>query len=138
MDLDLLKDALDNEKNLSIINKNIQEIKMKKNDILQQLGITREDLINLNKQLKDYIYIDNINDLNYGSNIRMISLQNISDIKLSKICLLCNIKMLKNGIGIVLKNFQKKYFTTYFDKCLIFQKLTIQEKIILKALNTIK
>ena len=37
MDIELLKKALENEDNLSIIETNIQEIKNEKNDILQKL-----------------------------------------------------------------------------------------------------
>jgi len=44
MDIELLQEALENDDNLNIINTNIQEIKQKKNEILQELGLNRNDV----------------------------------------------------------------------------------------------
>ena len=44
MDFELLKKALENDDNVGLINTSIQEIKDKKNNILQQLGLNRDDL----------------------------------------------------------------------------------------------
>ena len=74
-DKEFLKKALENENNESIINLSIQEIKSKKNDILQKLNLTREEHKQNLSKLKEYRYIDNINDLNYGSFIRCINLK---------------------------------------------------------------
>ena len=40
MDIELLQQALENDTNLNIINTNIQEIKQKKNEVLQELGLS--------------------------------------------------------------------------------------------------
>ena len=44
MDIHLLQEALENDENLSIIYTNIQEIKNKKNDILQNIGLKKDNL----------------------------------------------------------------------------------------------
>ena len=45
MNIELLQQALENDNNLNIINTTIQEIKQKKNEILQDLGLNRDDLL---------------------------------------------------------------------------------------------
>lgn len=135
MDFELLKKALENDDNVGLINTSIQEIKDKKNNILQQLGLNRDDLKMFNSNLKGYRYIEELKDLNIGSNIRYIKLKNIENIKLSGVNNLCEIKILNKGIGLVFKNFQNRFFTIYFNDNLIFQKINSEEEIILKAIK---
>ena len=135
MDFELLKKALENDDNVGLINTSIQEIKDKKNNILQQLGLNRDDLKLFNSNLKGYRYIEEIKDLNIGSNIRYIKLKNIENIKLSGVNNLCEIKVLNHGIGLVFKNFQNRFFTIYFNDNLIFQKINCEEEVILKAIK---
>ena len=135
MNIELLQEALQNDNNLSIINTNIQEIKAQKNDILQQLGLKKTDLKEFHSKLKDYRYIDDIKDLNYGNNIRWISLKNIHNVKITNGAVLCDIKILDKGLSLSLKTFNNRYFTIYLNENLIFQKISDQEKILLKAID---
>ena len=93
MDIELLQEALENDDNLNIINTNIQEIKQKKNEILQDLGLNRDDLKSFHKKLNGYMYIDNIKDLKYGRNIRWVNLNKITNIKITNGAVLCDIKI---------------------------------------------
>ena len=133
-DKEFLKKALENENNESIINLSIPEIKSKKNDILQKLNLTREENKENLTKLKEYRYIDNINDLNYGSFIRCINLKKINNLCLNNGGFVCDIKI-NNGIEILCRNNYNKFFQIKFDENLIFQKLTEQEKIILNVLK---
>lgn len=133
-DKEFLKKALENENNESIINLSIQEIKSKKNDILQKLNLTREEHKENLTKLKEYRYIDNINDLNYGTFIRCINLKKINNLCLNNGGFVCDIKI-NNGIEILCRNNYNKFFQIKFDENLIFQKLTEQEKIILNVLK---
>ena len=135
MNIELLQEALQNDNNLSIINTNIQEIKAQKNDILQQLGLKKSNLKEFHSKLKDYRYIDDIKDLNYGNNIRWISLKNIDNVKITNGAVLCDIKILDKGLSLCLKTFNNRYFTIYLNENLIFQKISDQEKILLKAID---
>lgn len=137
MDLETLKIALDNENNISIMNTNIQEIKNKKNDILQKIGLKKDNLKSYNKSLNGYRYIDEIKDLRYGSSVRWINLDK-DELRLNNVAFLCDIKILDNGLSLLLRTYNNKYITIYFNKCLIFQKLNDEEKIILKAINILK
>tara|TARA_Y100000389_G_scaffold134474_1_gene131949 strand:+ start:1126 stop:1545 length:420 start_codon:yes stop_codon:yes gene_type:complete len=135
MNLDLLQEALQNNNNLSIINTNIQDIKGQKNNILQQLGIKKTDLKIFHSKLKDYRYIDDIKDLNYGNNIRWISLKNIDNVKITNGAVLCDIKITDKGLSICLKTYNSNYLTIYLNENLIFQKISDQERILLKAID---
>jgi len=135
MDIELLEEALENDDNLNIINTNIQEIKQKKNEILQELGLDRNDLKSFHKKLNGYMYIDNIKDLKYGRNIRWINLNKITNIKITNGAVLCDIKIHDKGIALILKSFNTTFITLYLNENVIFQKISDEEKILLKAVD---
>ena len=135
MNIELLQQALENDTNLNIINTNIQEIKRKKNEILQELGLKREDLKSYHKKLNGYMYVDNIKDLKYGRTIRWINLNKIDAIKITNGALLCDIKILDKGLALVLKGYAQNYITLYLNENIIFQKINAEEEIILKAVD---
>ena len=135
MDIELLQQALENDDNLNIINTNIQEIKNKKNEILQELGLKRDDLKSFHKKLNGYMYIDNISDLKYGRNIRWINLKQLDPIKITNGSVLCDIKIGAKGISLVLKGFNSSFITLYFNENILFQKINDEEKMILKAVE---
>ena len=135
MNIQLLQQALENDDNLNIINTNIQDIKNKKNDILQELGLKRDDLKSFHKKLNGYMYIDNISDLKYGRNIRWINLKQLDPIKITNGSVLCDIKIGAKGIVLVLKGFNASFITLYFNENILFQKINDEEKMILKAVE---
>ena len=135
MNIALLQQALENDDNLNIINTNIQDIKNKKNEILQELGLKRDDLKSFHKKLNGYMYIDNISDLKYGRNIRWINLKRLDPIKITNGSVLCDIKIGAKGIVLVLKGFNASYITLYFNENILFQKINDEEKMILKAVE---
>ena len=135
MNIELLEKALDNDENLSTINTNIQEIKNKKNDILQNLGVNRLSLKEYHSKLKEYMYVENIEELKEGHIIRYINLANKDNIKLSNCAIICNILINKSGIGLVIKIFNNKFITLFLDKILLFKKFSNEEKMLLNALK---
>tara|TARA_Y100000591_G_scaffold319256_1_gene331114 strand:- start:196 stop:612 length:417 start_codon:yes stop_codon:yes gene_type:complete len=137
MDIELLKKALENEDNLSIIETNIQEIKNEKNNILQQIGLDKNNLKLFHKKLKNCRYIDNIQDLKFGSLIRWINLKKIDNIKITNGANLCDIKINDQGIALILSGFNKQYFTIFMSENIIFQKINKEEEILLKAIKYI-
>ena len=54
MNIDKLISALENDNNESIINNDKKTIAKMKNDILQNLGVSREELKRLHNLLKEY------------------------------------------------------------------------------------
>lgn len=119
--------------NNSIFNQSFASIKTEVNNILQQLSLTKTELSTLNKKLKNYRYIDDIENINIGGYIRWIQLKDVDDIKLKNGGLVCDINM-KNGI-ILCKNFYNKFFNVSVKHSVVFQKLSNDEILLLKAIK---
>jgi len=127
--------ALDNENNEGIQKYNTSLIKQIKNDYLQKLQLPRDTLLEYHKKLKDYRYVDDLSDIQYGRYIRWINLNDPENLKLTTGGLIIDIKILANGIHVICKNNKNQRFQIKIDECFIFQKITDQEKIILYALD---
>ena len=127
--------ALDNETNASIMNYNNRMIKSIKNDYLQKLLLSKDKLKDYHNKLKNYRYVDDLTDIQYGRYIRWINLKNPEKILLTRGGMIIDIKILSNGIHVVCKNTYNHKFQVKIDECYIFQKLTDQEKILLMALD---
>ena len=127
--------ALDNENNDGIQKYNTSLIKQIKNDYLQKLLLPRDKLKDYHLKLKDYRYVDDLTDIQYGRYIRWINLNDPNNIKLTTGGIIIDIKILASGIHVVCKNNKNHRFQIKIDECFIFQKLTDQEKIILYALD---
>lgn len=135
LQIDQLLGALENETNESIMELSNSKIKKYKNDVLQRIQIKGEKLKEMHKKLKDYRYIMSLNDLQYGYYIRWIPLKNPEKIYLTNGGIIVDIEILKNGIHVRIKNNRNRIFQIKFDECIIFQKLTMQEKVILSVLD---
>ena len=130
----LLK-SLDNENNSSMNNLSSKKIKSMKNDYLQKLQLSREKLKEYHTKLKEYRYVDDLSDIQYGRYIRWINLNKPENITLTSGGIIIDIKILSNGIHLLCKNYQNKKFQIKLDENIIFQRLTPQEKVILSALD---
>jgi hypothetical protein len=142
MDIHNLLHALDNKNNEAVIDLDYATIAKDKNTILQQLNLPREELMKLQKQLKPYRCINTLEDLRFGGYIRWISLKNPETIKLTNGGIVCDIKTIhdknneeNNDIYIKCKNNLNRLFQVKMSEVLLFQKLSEQEQVILKALK---
>jgi len=135
MDVTKLLYALDNDDNESIMNLTSQKIMEMNLNILKELHLQRDTTLNYIKKLKGYRYIDEINDLKHGSFIRWIPITDPSYLPLHHCGMICEIKITDDGILITSKNFMHRHYTFKMDECLIFQKLSTQEQIIINALD---
>jgi len=132
-----LSEALDNEANESILNLTSLKILELNLSILKELHLSRETTLDYLKKLKGYRYIDEMNELKYGAYIRWIPITDPNNLHLKYCGIICDIKITDNGIVIVCKNFMHRCYSFRMDNCLIFQKLTNQEQVILSALDHI-
>lgn len=133
--MQFLNHSLNNDNNESINNLTSELIKERKETILNELPITKKELVNLTKKLKGYRYVEELQELHIGCYIRWIKLKNSEDeIKLTNGALLCDIKI-EDNILLVCKNNMNRIFNVNMSENLIFQKLTDQEKIILYAID---
>ena len=87
MDVDKLLQALDDESNEQLLNftsKKITEMNLK---IINELQLERKEALELMKKLKGYRYIDELDDLKYGTYLRWISLRDPKNIYITKVYL---------------------------------------------------
>lgn len=136
-DVDKLINALDNEDNERFMSLNKQIIQKEKNDILQKLQLERDDLKILHRKLKDYRYVDDLSDLKYGSYIRWIRLTNPDNISLTNGALVVDINIYDSGVQIKCKNNMNRFFNIKIDECIVFQKLSQQEIILLQIMEAL-
>jgi len=94
---DLLK-ALDNENNTGVAGLTTSKIKKEKNDILQKLQLSGQELKDLHARLKDYRYINELNDIQMGRYIRWIPLNTeTAEIKLTNGAFIVNTFLNEDG-----------------------------------------
>ena len=138
MDVESLLKAMNNDNNERIMNQTLSSIKAKKNDVLQQLGLSKEDLKVFHKKLKNYKYCENVDDIDFGRYIRWISLKNKNQIKLTNGGIICDMKLVKEELHIVCKNNMNRITQVNFNNTIVFQKLSSDENIILHALKLLQ
>ena len=132
-----LEKALTNEKNENIMELTFKEVERKKQKILEELNLSKMELKTLLKKLDDYRYIDELPELQQGRYLRWINLTNPAKLKLTSGGILCDV-LIENNIVLILKNNMNTIFRINMDKCLIFQKFSDQERVILYAVDFIK
>lgn len=137
LDISSLLKALDNDNNENIMELDLDKIQKMKHNILSELDLTDDKYNSMINSLREYKYIDEIPDLDYGHYIRWISLKNPANIKLTNGGILCDIKV-NDQVSLLCKNKSNRFFQIKLDECLVFQKLSEQEKIILNVINYLK
>ena len=135
MDIDKLIYALDNDSNENIIHLTTIKMMEMNLNILNELHLKKEVTLDYLKKLKGYRYVDEINELKHGYFIRWIPITNPSYLPLHYCGIICDIKITDEGVLVTCKNFMHRHYTFKLDECLIFQKLTTQEQIIINALD---
>jgi hypothetical protein len=135
LDIDSLVKALNNETNEQVIETDYKSITQKKKEILQNIGISHEDIKVLLRKLKVYRYIDGAHEIEYGRYIRWISLKDPTQLRLTSGGIVCEIKVETTGIQVVCKNNMNRIFQINLSENLVFQHLTEQERVLLSALQ---
>ena len=137
MDVNKLLKALDDESNETLLNFTSDKIKEMNLNIIKELQLPRKDTLDIMNKLRDYKYVDEMNELKYGAYIRWIPIEDPTNIHLTKGALFCEMKITDDGVFCVCKNFgyNMRHFRLSMDKNLIFQRLTEQELVLLSALD---
>jgi hypothetical protein len=112
-----------------INNKSLRDISKEMFNLLQQYYQT-DDLERILNKLLNYYYVDEIYKIQRGRFIRWISRKSLN---LTNGALVMEIKFLDNGIHILCKNNIGKIIQIKFDDCIIFQKMSFDENLILTA-----
>lgn len=135
--------AIANPNNDVIANTSLSQIEETKRNILEDAGFTKASRAALQKSLREYRYIDELNELREGCYTRWICLDKMQlsakghlQPKLTIGGILCEIKLHDAGVSLVCKN-KGRMFQFGMETSLVFQKLTGQESVILYALEVL-
>ena len=111
-------------------------IKARKLRILQNITIDKNELTHFYKLLTSYRYIDEVDELRMGSYIRFFKLDT-DTLDLGRGGFLADIQVQKQRIVLLFKN-RNKFFKLKMDECILFQRNTAQENILIQILDHIK
>lgn len=114
------------------------EIKIMKNTMLQRLLFDKDEMKHYNKLLTNYRYIDEIDELKYGSYIRWFNLNKGKTLKLLNGGFIIDITTKNDDIIILCKNGQNRLFSLKMNETIIFQKNTKQEEVLITILDHVR
>jgi hypothetical protein len=123
------------EDNHYLENKSLDDISKEIFFAIQSLGhynsIEDENIQKMCVRLSGYRLVDRICDLRNGRLVRWIKKKNPQI--LTNGGLLVNVKIENMGVKLLCKNNMNRFFSFLFDDCLIFQKLSMEEQLVLMA-----
>ena len=131
---DKLNNALENEQNASILKLNNSQITEMNQQIIYGLpGINKKSATQHLHLLKGYRYLDEISDLKTNVYIKWVRF-NTPNI-LTKGAISCSVKITNEGMLIMCKNYFGKFFYIRMEDCVVFQKITNEENVILSVMD---
>lgn len=130
-----IENALENETNAKIMELDSAKIAEEKNNILQKLQLPRDKLKYFTQTLKQYRYVEELDDIILGNYIRWINISDPDNLKLTNGGFVSDFKETEDTIYLVCKNAIGRFFNVDVHKCIIFQKLNAQEETLLAVIN---
>ena len=131
VELDKIMDDIDKYK---LHDLNTEIIKIRKNEILKQI-LDDKELKHYKDILDEYRYVDEVDELRIGSYIRYFVLkEKENELKLMRGGFIVDIIASKENIMILLKN-NGIFWKIKINNCVIFQKNTKQEDVLIKILD---
>lgn len=135
-----LQDALDDDRNKSLLEMSNDEIKNVKHSVIYSISAIKstkdkEEILN---KLDEYMYVDQADEFKSGAYIRWISLtdETLTKDSLNRGAFFCNIQIGKDECFVVCKK-GPYYLQFAMDECIIFQKLSQMDQLLLEAISTI-
>ena len=136
LEADLLNKALENQQNAILLKLNTKQISEMNKQIVHGIPrISAKIAASHLKTLKGYRYVDEISDLKTNVYIKWIRLDTPN--KLTKGAISCSVKITNDGMLVMCKNYFGKFFYLNMDECVIFQKITTEESVLLSAMDFI-
>ena len=106
--------------------------------MLQKLLFDKDEMKHYNKLLTNYRYIDEIDELKYGSYIRSFNINKNKTLKLLNGGFIIDITTKKDDIIILCKNGLNRLFSLKMNETIIFQKNTKQEEVLITILDHVR
>ena len=130
LDIDNLLESIENTKNDYLDNKTTSDITSEIQDKLNEIGLSDDEKEIIIVKLKEYRFVDEIHELHKGKMVRWI--RNGTN-RLTNGGIVTDIKFLDNGVHILCMNSQRRFIQYKYDDCYTFQKMNVEEQLILMA-----
>jgi len=130
IDIDNLLSKIETDKHDYLENKTTASITDEIYTLLSEQVPPIENKKEICKRLVGYRYVDEINELHKGKHIRWIR---SGTGKLTNGGIVMDIKFLDNGTHVMCKNAINRFVQYKFDECITFQKLSMEEQLIMMA-----
>ena len=137
IDIDALLSKIETEDNNYLENKTVADISKDIFDAIEELDLPKEKALDYCTRLSGYRYVDRICDLRNGRLMRWIK-RSAETPTLTNGGLLMNVKIENKGVQLLCKNNTNRFFNVKFDDCLVFQKLTMEEQLIIMSYDFIE
>ena len=124
---------MDNNEDNNMLSWTNASLQQETNNVLQRAGIQEPLLSNIRNKLMGYRVIMDWNELSLGAFIRGIDLSK-SNMSLRTYGFVCDIE-LHPQVVVKCKTHTHRFYKVCLEHCLIFQKLSQQEQIILNAMD---
>lgn len=150
MELEYLKHALDNDQNNAIYDETNASVLAKKKKVLSQFDLSKGKITSLMEKLKQYRYVEDLNDLRTGSYLRWVYIgddendaelfdDDDEDFHLNKGAIFCETKIDVGGLSVICKTYQGRFFQFPMNgDYIFFQKLSAQEQTILNTIDAVR
>jgi YesN/AraC family two-component response regulator len=140
LDIEKLLENIENEKNNYLDGKTMKSINDEIYEKISQFkSCDHQEICN---KLIGYRYVDELHELHKGKHVRWIRLYKdttkMDDIKLTNGGIVTDIKFMNNGTHVLCMNSMRRFIQYKFDECLTFQKLSMEEQLILMAYEHIE
>lgn len=140
IDVDHLLKKIEKEDNNYLENKRLSDISKDVFDAISELNLNGDECNDLAMdfcdRLSGYRHVERICDLRNGKLMRWIKRPLNNDCKkvtLTNGGILMNIKIENSGVQLLCRNNANRFFNIKFDDCLVFQKLSMEEQLILMS-----
>ena len=133
IDIEKLLESIENDKNDYLENKTMRDMEKEIYEIVNTLELSSNMKLEYCNKLVGYRYIDSINEIHKGKHIRWINKKG----NLTTGGLVVDIKFTEKGTHILCKNNMNRFIEIKYDECNIFQKMTMEEQMILMAYDYI-
>ena len=137
IDIEELLRVVEQDKSEYLENKTIDDIIQENISELKSIGLKSENIRKMCEKLTGYRHVENLYDLHKGKHIRWIR-KDDNDKKLTNGGIVMEIKFFDNGTHILCRNNQHRLFQIKFDNCILFQKMSVGEQLILMAYEHVK
>jgi hypothetical protein len=137
IDINELLNSLENKNNDYLENKTLTDINNDKYTALSQINLSKENVQQYCEKLAEFRLVDEVYELHKGKYVRWINIEDDANHKLQSGGFVFDIKFLDNGVHVLCMNNSRRFVQYKFDNCLTFQKLSMEEQLILMAYEKI-